>query len=93
MKYPDSVTTKNRKGLTEVRNLIARGKFVKYNYTSPETGKEMENGKFSIVLKGDDGKEEHFFMIPAGARLLAIRDKDTKPRKVWNGKAGKAEDA
>lgn len=39
-----------------------------------------------------DGKEEHYFMIPAGSRFLAIPEKGEKERKVWDGKNRKAVD-
>jgi len=55
MGYPKSVLTKNRKGETEVRGLLDRGRYVRYNYINPDTGKIMENGKFSIILKDEKG--------------------------------------
>lgn len=86
MKYPESVLTKNQKGETEVRNLLEMGEFVKYNYADPETGRIMESGKFSVILKSDKG-EQHLFLIPIkGNRFLAIEDKEKKARQVWNGK-------
>jgi hypothetical protein len=86
MKYPESVLTKNQKGEIEIRNLLERGEFIKYNYADPETGKIMKSGKFSIILKSDKG-EQHIFLIPIkGNRFLAIEDKEKKPRQVWDGK-------
>ncbi len=86
MEYPQSVLTKDRKGNPEVRNLLSKGTFVKYNYTDPKTGKPMEGGKFSIILKDKTGKEEHYFIIPLKGRFLAIPQKEEKNRKVWDGK-------
>lgn len=93
-KYPDSVLTKNKKGETEVRNLLSHGSFVKYNYIYPETGKVAERGKFSIILKDSEtGKQEHYFMIPMkGNRFLGIPQKEKKSRKLWDDKRKKAVD-
>lgn len=86
-KYPDSVLTKNRRGQLEVRKLLSEGRFVKYSYVDPRTGKDREEGKLSIIL--DDGKtKEHFFLIPMkGGRHLLIDAKERpKKRMVWDGK-------
>lgn len=85
MEYPEEVLTKDKKGNLEVRWLIDRGKFVRYNYRHPKTGKILENNKYSIILKLK-GKEEHFYMIPIKGRFLAIPIKEKKKRKVWDGK-------
>ena len=42
MKYPDSVITKDRKGNKEVRLLVDKGRFVRYQYMDPKTGKIVE---------------------------------------------------
>jgi len=86
MKYPPSVLTKNRKGETEVRNLLEHGEFVRYNYIDPETGRAMESGKISIILKSSKGRE-HLFLVPLkNGRFLAIPDSDTGSRSIWNGR-------
>jgi hypothetical protein len=86
MEYPGSVLTKNRKGDTEVRNLLERGEFTRYNYTDPETGKVVESGKMSLILKSGKG-EQHLFLIPLkNGRFLAIADDEKKVRHVWDGK-------
>lgn len=82
MGYPESVLTKGRKGRLEVRRLLSKGKFVKYDYTDPETGKPLEKGKFSIILKGE--KEEHYYLIPLKGRFLAIPQKAKGKRKFWD---------
>jgi hypothetical protein len=85
MEKPGSVITRNRSGESEVRNLLDRGEFVRYNYTDPETGRIMESGKMSIILKSQRG-EEHLFLIPLkNGRFLAIFDDDKKVRHVWDG--------
>lgn len=85
MKYPESVLTKNRKGEVEVRRLLDKGSFVKYDYIYPGTGKQAEKGKLSIILKTPEG-EEHYFLIPLkGGRFLAVKPKEDKAgRKIWN---------
>jgi hypothetical protein len=85
MAYPDSVITYNKKGKPEVRWLVDKGKFVRYQYKDPKTGKLLEKGKFSIILKNEQGKEEHFYLIPVQNRFLAIPIKEiAKERKVWD---------
>ena len=44
-KYPESVLTKDKKGVLEVRNLNVRGQFVIYDYRDVETFKQVENNK------------------------------------------------
>jgi len=87
MKYPDSVLTKNRKGETEVRLLIDKGRFVRYTYVYPD-GRKAEGGKVSIILTNEKGEQTHYFLIPTqGGRYLAIIPKEEKEnRKVWDGK-------
>jgi outer membrane lipoprotein-sorting protein len=85
MEYPKEVLTKNKKGEYEVRLLVSKGKYVKYQYMDPKTGKIVENGKFSIIMKSESG-EEHLYLIPMKGRFLAIPVKDEKKhRKVWDG--------
>ncbi len=86
--YPESVLTRNKKGELEVRNLLSKGRFVKYNYLNPETGEVVEKGKMSIILRDDKGQEEHYFLIPLkDGRYLALESKDEKKdRKFWDGK-------
>ncbi len=86
MEYPGSVLTRNKKGETEVRNLLERGEFVLYNYTDPETGKTVESGKTSLILKSNRG-EQHLFLIPLKeGRFLAVVDREKKVRHVWDGR-------
>jgi hypothetical protein len=87
MKYPDSVLTKNRKGETEVRLLLDKGKFTRYTYVYPDE-KKAEGGKVSIILTNEKGEKTHYFLIPTqGGRYLALIPKEEKEqRKVWDGK-------
>lgn len=86
--FPESVLTKNKKGETEIRRLIDKGRFVRYDYIYPNSGKQAEKGKFSIILKNEAGKEEHYFLIPIkGGRFLTVIPKEEKKeRRVWDGK-------
>ena len=84
MRYPADVLTKNKKGETEVRHLIERGRYVRYDYLVPGTNKRSQN-KVRLVLKGK--KQEEFFLIPiAGGRFLAIPTPVKAGRRLWNGK-------
>jgi len=83
--YPETVITKDRKGNREVRWLVDRGRFVRYQYRDPASGKLLEKGKFSLLLKNKQGREEHFYLIPIQNRFLAIPLKEAgKKRKVWD---------
>lgn len=85
MPYPETVITKDRKGNREVRWLVDRGRFVRYQYRDPASGKLLEKGKFSLLLKNKQGREEHFYLIPIQNRFLAIPLKEAgKKRKVWD---------
>jgi len=89
--YPETVITHDRKGNNEVRWLVDKGKFVRYQYRDPASGKLLEKGKFSLLLKNRQGKEEHFYLIPIGGRFLAISLKEAaKKRKVWDVSRKKA---
>ena len=58
----------------------------------PKTGKIIEKGKFSIILKTPK-KEEHLYLIPinTGRALVIYPKSEPKQRKVWNKAAKKAE--
>ena len=92
-KFPESVLTKNRKGETEVRILIDKGKFVRYTYIYPD-GRPAEGGKISIILTNEKGEQAHYFLIPTqGGRYLAIVPKEEKEqRKVWDSQGKKEVD-
>jgi hypothetical protein len=56
-----------------------------------ETGKTL--GKYSILLKGADGKIEHLFIVPAGGKELVVKHEiEEKPaeRGIYDPKAKKA---
>jgi hypothetical protein len=92
MEYPESVITKDKKGNKEVRLLVDKGQFVRYQYMDPKTGKIVEKGKSSIILKTAE-KEEHFYIIPIkkGRALVIFPKSEVKQRKVWNKTTKNAE--
>ena len=84
--FPEDVLTKTRKGEIEVRSLIDRGRYVRYNYLNPDTGEPMEGGKVKLVLVSDDGATEEYFVIPTKSkRDLLIPAPDKGARKIWDG--------
>lgn len=91
--YPPETLTKSKKGIEEVRALLGRGNFVLYNYLDPKSGKEAEKGKRSLILRDEEGKEEHYFIVPLNeGRALFINDKaEGKERMLWNPKTKKVE--
>lgn len=95
-KYPESVLTKDKKGNSEVRNLISRGQFVVYDYRDVKTFKQVESNKKKLYLKDKDGKVTEYYIIPlkSGNRSLLIKSEkpEEKVRKVWNDKIQKEED-
>ena len=93
MDYPESVITVDKKGNKEVRVLVDKGQFVRYQYMDPKTGKIVENGKSSIILQTPKG-EEHLYIIPMkGNKALVVFPKsEAKERKIWNKNTKKAED-
>ena len=84
--YPDEVLTRTKKGELEVRSLIDRGRFLRYNYLHPETGEAMEGGKVKLVLISDAGRTEEYFIIRTKSkRDLLIPAAEKGARKVWDG--------
>jgi len=91
--FPEEVLTKNKKGKLEVRNLIARGNFVWYDYRDPQTFEKVENGKSRIFLKDEEGRVWSYFVIPLkDKRLLLIEADIEEDKKIWNERKKKAED-
>lgn len=85
--FPEDVLTRTKKGELEVRSLIDRGRFVRYNYLHPETGEPMERGKVKLVLISDSGRTEEYFIIPTKSkRDLLIPASEKGSRKVWDGR-------
>ncbi len=84
MKYPDEVLTTTKKGKVEVRKLVDRGSYVRYEYLDPETGEASEN-KVKLVLMGD--RMEEYFLIPTkdGRRFLLLPTETKGARMLWDG--------
>jgi hypothetical protein len=82
--YPKEVLTVSKKGRVEVRNLVDRGRYIRYEYLDPETGERTEN-KVKLVLIGE--KVEEYFMIPTkdGKRFLLLPVEPKGERMVWDG--------
>ncbi len=86
MRFPEDVLTRTKKGEVEVRCLIDRGRYVRYNYLHPDTGEPMEGGKAKLVLLEDSGKREEYFIIPVKSRRdLLIPAEEKGDRKIWDG--------
>ena len=84
--FPEEVLTRTKKGEIEVRSLIDRGRYVRYNYLHPETGQPMEGGKVKLVLFSESGKTEEYFIIPTKSkRALLIPAAEKGMRKIWDG--------
>ncbi|MFQ5838236.1 MAG: hypothetical protein ACE5HJ_05575 [Thermoplasmata archaeon] len=85
MEYPEEVLTRSKKGKVEVRNLVDRGRYIRYEYLDPETGKRTEN-KIKLVLMGE--RTEEYFMIRTkdGKRYLLLPAEPRGARKLWDGK-------
>lgn len=86
MEYPEEVLTKSKKGKIEVRNLVDYGKFVRYDYLDPKTGKRSED-KVKIVLYNGEDYEEYFIIpLKQKNRFLMLQAEKKGPRKIWDGK-------
>ena len=83
--FPDEVLTRTKKGELEVRSLIDRGRYVRYNYLHPDTGEPMEGGKVKLVLIAVSGTTEEYFLIPTKSkRDLIIPAVEKGERKIWD---------
>lgn len=86
-KFPEEVLTRTKKGEIEVRSLVDRGRYVRYDYLHPETGEPMEGGKVKLVLIPEGGEPQEFFIIPTRSkRDLLIPAPEKGARKIWNGR-------
>lgn len=82
--YPEEVLTISKKGVKEIRWLIDSGKFFRYKYVEPNTGKAEE--KVKIVLLNEAGKPEEFFVFPIkGGKFLLVPQEYKGRRAVWDG--------
>jgi hypothetical protein len=84
--FPEEVLTRTKKGEVEVRCLLDRGRYVRYNYVDPETGLPMEGGKVKLVFLSDSGHVEEYFIIPTKSkRGLLIPTAEKGDRMIWDG--------
>ena len=91
-KVPESVLTRTKKGKILIRNLVARGEFVCYDYRDPSTFEKRENGKIRIFLKDKNGKTLSYFLIPLkDGRFLAIKADASSDKIIWNDSEKRAE--
>jgi len=92
--FPEEVLTKTKKGKIEVRNLIARGKFVWYDYRNPESYENEESGKSRLFLKDEEGNVYSFFVIPLKekGKYLMLEAEKEEDKKIWNNKKRQVED-
>jgi hypothetical protein len=84
--FPEEVLTRTKKGEIEVRSLVDRGRYVRYNYLHPETGEPTEGGKVKLVLIAEDGQIEEYFIIRTKSKQdLLIRAGEKGARRLWDG--------
>lgn len=88
MKYPKEVIATTSKGKKEVRIFVEKGKYMRYTYADPETGKLVGKGKEAVFLKNEKGQYEELFIIPLKdkkAFLFKTKEKPraVKERKIW----------
>jgi hypothetical protein len=83
MEYPKEVLTTSKKGKVEVRSLIDRGRFVRYEYLDLQTGERTED-KIKLVLVKEDETEEYFIIPMKGKRFLLIPVEAKGERKLWD---------
>ncbi len=90
-RFPEEVITVSKRGKREARVLVDRGKYVRYEYLDPVTGKKNEN-KVKLVLLTEDGKQEEYFIIPLKqeGRFLLLKAEVKGNRKMWDEKKKKA---
>lgn len=82
--YPEEVYTTSKKGVREARVLIDSGRFFRYKYVEPESGKAEE--KVKILLVNENGHAEEFFVFPVkGGKFLLVPQEYKGKRAVWDG--------
>jgi hypothetical protein len=89
--YPEEAIAFSGKGRREVRLLIERGRYARYTYLDPATGRPVKAGKEAVWLKPDGkGAYEELYIVPIGAgRNFCFRKKGT-PGKAWDPRRKKA---
>ncbi|MHA1238874.1 MAG: hypothetical protein ACTSSJ_06550 [Candidatus Odinarchaeia archaeon] len=84
--YPKEVLTKSKKGKIEVRSLIDRGEYVRYEYLDPATGKKSENKIKLVLYNKEKGIVDEYFIIPLkqSDRFLLLKTEIKGNRKLWD---------
>jgi len=86
--YPKEVLTKTKRGKVEVRVLVNKGEFIRYEYIDPETGERTQN-KTKLILKTREGTEEYFLIPMKDGRILMLPTESKGKRKIWDSKKNK----
>jgi len=57
----------------------------------PASGKIVEKGKFSIILRNEKGEEEHLYIIPLqkNKALVVWPSQEKKKRMAWSTEKSK----
>jgi hypothetical protein len=94
MEFPETVTTRNKRGQVEVRTLESRGSFVICKYLDSSTLK-LADTKKKLILRSDKGELTEYFIVPLKdpRRALLISSRpDEKERQIWNESDKRAEE-
>lgn len=84
-RFPDEVLTRTKRGEVEVRSLVDRGRYVRYEYLHPETGARMEGGKVKLVLVAESGSGRSTSSSRRRRVDLLVLAADKGDRKLWDG--------
>jgi len=57
--------------------LVERGKYTRYTYVDPDTGKTVKEGKETVLIENTKGVKEKLLIIPiAGGKSFLFRKKE-----------------
>ena len=88
--YPEEVIAISSKGKKEARVLVEKGSYIRYTYKDPASGKLMQPGKETVLLKSEKGECEQLFIVPiSSGRNLLFKTKNPKKKKVLDEKSKK----
>lgn len=94
MEFPETVTTRSKKGKLEIRTLESRGTFVICKYLDSNTLK-LADTKKKLILRSENGELTEYFIVPLknSRRALLISSRpDEEERQVWNESDKRAEE-
>jgi hypothetical protein len=90
-KYPKEAVAVSSKGKREARIFVEKGTYIRYTYKDADSGKLVQEGKESVVLKNDSGKKEQLFIIPMKSdKSLLIKSKNPSAKICWDEKKKKS---